>query len=59
VGKWNIKDGYACPAERWEDIMVVIAGGPEPYHVQVLHNFGETRAVTERIVSFTERSIGC
>ncbi|MBI3744889.1 MAG: hypothetical protein HY261_11485, partial [Chloroflexi bacterium] len=49
VGKWHIEGDYVCPTERWQDILVVVAGGPEPYHVQVLHNFGETRAITERV----------
>ena len=38
------------PCEKAEDIMIVVAGGPEPYHLVVLPTFGETKAVTKPIV---------
>jgi hypothetical protein len=37
-----------CVTRRPEDIFVVVAGGPEPYHVCYCPNFGETEAVTRK-----------
>jgi hypothetical protein len=37
------------PCERAGDIIVLVAGGPEPYHAMYMPNFGETEMVTEMI----------
>lgn len=39
-----------CVARRPEDLLVVVAGGPEPYHICCCANFADTRAVTKRVV---------
>jgi hypothetical protein len=46
------EDGFAmdgdrvCPCRSADDIIVVVSGGPEPYHVLYSGNFGDTTAVT-------------
>ncbi|MBI1734485.1 MAG: hypothetical protein HYR51_04860 [Candidatus Rokubacteria bacterium] len=40
-------DVYAT--RRAEDILVVVAGGPEPYHICYCPNFGDTDAVTRKV----------
>ena len=48
-------DGFAmdgdrvCPCRSADDIMVVVSGGPEPYHVLYCGNFGDTTAVTKAV----------
>lgn len=42
-------DGIARPAYRPEDILIVVAGAPEPLHAVVLHPFGSSLAVTKPI----------
>ncbi len=37
-------------ARRAEDLVVVVAGGPEPYHICYCANFADTWAVTKRVV---------
>ena len=32
-----------------EDIILSVAGGPEPYHVAVIHTFGYTSAITKLV----------
>ncbi|MDP2952903.1 MAG: hypothetical protein Q8O76_06275 [Chloroflexota bacterium] len=49
-GGYPNRDGVARPCLRAEDIMVVVAGGPEPYHLTVIPTFGDTVAVTRPIV---------
>mgnify|MGYP001611789165 FL=1 len=39
-----------CVARRPEDLLVVVAGGPEPYHICYCPNFADTWAVTKRVV---------
>ncbi|MBI2910103.1 MAG: hypothetical protein HYX92_20875 [Chloroflexi bacterium] len=41
--------GIIRPCRRAEDIMIVSAGGPEPYHATFVPTFGDTWAVTKRI----------
>ena len=49
------EDGFAmdgdrvCPCRSADDIMVVVSGGPEPYHVLYCGNFGDTTAVTKGV----------
>ncbi|MFH1485411.1 MAG: hypothetical protein ABIH46_05005 [Chloroflexota bacterium] len=43
------KEGVIRPARRAEDIMIVVAGGPEPFHATFVPTFGDTWAVTKRI----------
>jgi hypothetical protein len=45
-----IKDGMVHVARRPEDIMLVVAGGPEPYHAVFLPTFGDSWMVTTEIV---------
>lgn len=47
--KGAVVDGLAKPARRPEDILVVVAGGPEDYHTTVMPTFGDTRSVTRPI----------
>lgn len=47
-----VRDGdLVCPCRRPEDILVVVAGGPEPYHVLYCGTFGDTFAVTRAVES--------
>jgi len=40
----------AVPAvRRPDDLLVVVAGGPEPYHITYCPSFGDTRAVTRAV----------
>ncbi len=39
-----------CVTRRADDILLVVAGGPEPYHICYCANFGDTEAVT-RVVT--------
>ena len=51
----SYEDGFVmdgdrvCPCRSADDIMVVVSGGPEPYHVLYCGNFGDTTAVTKEI----------
>lgn len=45
-----IKNGMVHMARRPEDIMVVVAGGPEPYHAVFLPTFGDSWMVSTEIV---------
>ncbi|MBI2871658.1 MAG: hypothetical protein HYY00_00525 [Chloroflexi bacterium] len=45
-----IKDGMVHVARRPEDIMVLVAGGPEPYHAVFLPIFGDSWMVTKEII---------
>ena len=38
-----------CPCAKAEDIILLAAGGPEPYHVAYCGNFGDTKAVTKEV----------
>ncbi len=44
-----IVDGQVCAVRQSDDLLVVVAGGPEPYHITYCASFGETRAVTRKI----------
>jgi hypothetical protein len=41
--------GMVRVTRRPADILVVVAGGPEPYHIAYLPSFGETEAISRRI----------
>ena len=49
------EDGFAmdgdrvCPCRSADDLMIVVSGGPEPYHVLYCGNFGDTTAVTKAV----------
>lgn len=45
----TIYNGKVYAMRRPEDLFVVVAGGPEPYHVQYCATFGDTWAVTRPI----------
>jgi hypothetical protein len=38
-----------CVTRRPDDIVVVVAGGPEPYHICYCANFGDSEAVTRPV----------
>lgn len=44
-----IIDGAVCAIRAADDLLVVVAGGPEPYHITYCPSFGETAAVTKPI----------
>ena len=41
--------GQVRVTRRPADILIVVAGGPEPYHIAYLPSFGETEAISRRI----------
>lgn len=43
------KNGRIRPARRPEDMMVLVAGGPETHHAMVIPTLGDTRAITRRV----------
>jgi len=51
------EDGFAmdgdrvCLCQSPEDIIVVVSGGPEPYHALYAGNFGDTKSVTIEVIS--------
>ena len=51
----SYEDGFArdgdlvCPCQSPDDIIVVVSGGPEPYHALYCGNFGDTTAVTRPV----------
>ncbi|MEK7681900.1 MAG: hypothetical protein AAB369_03640 [Chloroflexota bacterium] len=47
--KGNVVAGLAKPAKKAEDIIVLVAGGPEDYHTTVMPTFGDTRSVTRPV----------
>ena len=57
----SYEEGFAmdgdqvCPCAKAEDIILLVAGGPEPYHVAYCGNFGDTKAVTKEVVPLGER----
>ena len=42
-------DGTVAAVNAPDDLLIVVAGGPEPYHITYCPSFGETAAVTRRI----------
>ena len=46
-----VVDDMALPCLSADDIMVVVAGGPNPYHTTTMPTFGDTRAITKRIAT--------
>ena len=40
---------YLCTARKAEDLLIVVTGGPEPYHAVFCPSFGDTWAVTKAI----------
>ena len=45
----HVIDGMVVPCESAADIMIVVAGGHNPYHLVALPTFDDTRAVTKVI----------
>ncbi|MFH1652383.1 MAG: hypothetical protein ABID87_09845 [Chloroflexota bacterium] len=45
-----IKNGIVRPVRRPEDILIIVAGGPEPYHFTFMPTFGDSLAVTRPIL---------
>ncbi len=48
-GHWIIEGDYVYVTQKWQDMMVVVAGAPEPYHIVSMPTFGDTWAATEKI----------
>ncbi len=44
-----VRGDFVYATRRPEDIFVVVAGGPEPYHITSCPNFGETEGVTRKV----------
>ena len=38
-----------CLCQSADDIIIVVSGGPEPYHALYCGNFGDTTAVTKEV----------
>ena len=49
TGKWVRRGDFVYIPPKWENLLVVVAGGPEPYHIVSMPSWGETWAVTEKI----------
>ncbi len=45
----TIIDGKVCAVHRPEDLLVVVAGGPEPYHITYCAAIGNCEAITRRV----------
>lgn len=48
-GEWRLTDGKVQVTESPEDIYIVVAGGPEPYHTVYLTGFGVANACSARV----------
>lgn len=47
-----VRDGdRVCPCREPDDILLVVTGGPEPYHAVYCGNFGDTTAVTKPVAT--------
>ena len=44
-----IQDGVVRQVRKPDDIMIVVAGGVEPYHAVLMPTFGDSWAVTKSI----------
>ena len=44
-------DGMVLPCRSADDIIIVIAGGPNPYQIVAMPTFGDTKAITKTIVT--------
>ena len=42
-------DGKVCVVQKPEDILIVVAGGPEPYHITYCPSVGNSVAITRRV----------
>jgi hypothetical protein len=42
-------DGKVCAVRSPEDLLVVVAGGPEPYHITYCASIGDSRAITRAV----------
>ncbi len=47
----RLVDGMILPCASADDIMIVVAGAPNTGHIVAIPTFGDTRAVTKRIVT--------
>lgn len=48
-GERMIKEGHVYVTHEPNDLLIVVVGGPEPYHVTYCANFGDTRAATKQV----------
>ncbi len=44
-----VVDGAVCAIRDPDDLLVVVAGGAEPYHITYCPSFGDTSVVTRPI----------
>lgn len=49
--RWRAIDGMVQPCQSADDIMIVVAGASNPYHLVAMPTFGDTRSVTKKIVT--------
>jgi hypothetical protein len=47
TGRMQIREGNICICARPEDIVVIVAGGPELNHIGFLASFGNDFAIAE------------
>ncbi|MBI2907338.1 MAG: hypothetical protein HYX92_06770 [Chloroflexi bacterium] len=45
----RVQDGLVYPLKRPEDLVLVVAGAPEPYHAVMMHTFGATLVQTKPV----------
>ncbi|MBI2907610.1 MAG: hypothetical protein HYX92_08155 [Chloroflexi bacterium] len=50
AGRMWTKDGVAYPARCAGDIVIVVAGAPQPYHITCMTTFGTSRVQTVRVI---------
>ena len=44
-----VRDGIVRPVSEPKDILIAVAGGPEPYHATFMPTFGDSLAVTREV----------
>lgn len=51
LGLIRVQDGLVYPLKRPEDVILVVAGAPEPYHAVMMHTFGATLIQTKPVAA--------
>lgn len=57
TGRMPIFDGIVKPAQRAEDIMIIVTGGPDTYHAVFMPTFAAAPPVTKLIRTKSQRSL--
>ena len=47
--RFNLSNGKAYCCADPDDLLIIVAGAPEPYHVTCVPNFGDSRCVSEPV----------